>query len=144
MEGVLLSELGQISHPKGDIFHALKVTDEGYLGFGEAYFSFVKKGEVKGWKCHTEMVLNLIVPLGEIRFVIFDDRDGSLTLGKYKEVTLSPNNYKRLTVAPNLWVAFQGCRQGGNMLLNIASIPHDPEESVNREIDDLPYDWALL
>ena len=144
MEGVLLSELRQISHPKGDIFHALKATDESYQGFGEAYFSFVKKDEVKGWKCHTQMTLNLVVPQGEIRFVVFDDREGSQTQGEYKEIVLSPDNYKRLTIAPNLWVAFQGCRQGENMLLNIASIPHDPEESVNQEINDLPYDWTLL
>ena len=144
MDGVLLSELRQISHPKGDIFHALKATDESYQGFGEAYFSFVKKGEVKGWKCHTQMTLNLVVPQGEIRFVVFDHREGSKTQGEYEEIVLSPDNYKRLTIAPNLWVAFQGCGQGENMLLNIASIPHDPEESVNREINDLPYEWTLL
>ena len=144
MEGLLLSGLSQISHPKGDIFHALKATDESYQGFGEAYFSFVKKGEVKGWKCHTQMALNLVVPQGEIRFVVFDDREGSQTHGEYREIVLSPDNYKRLTIAPNLWVAFQGRGQGESMLLNIASLPHDPEESVNREINDLPYDWTLL
>lgn len=144
MEGVLLSDLRQISHPKGDIFHALKATDESYHGFGEAYFSFVNKGEVKGWKCHTHMALNLVVPQGEIRFVVFDGREGSHTQGEYKEVVLSPKYYKRLTIAPNLWVAFQGCGQGANMLLNIASIPHDPEESVNQEITVIPYNWSLL
>lgn len=38
MEGVKLYPLKQIMVPKGDIFHALKSTDEGYAGFGEAYF----------------------------------------------------------------------------------------------------------
>jgi len=144
MEGVFLSELRQISHSKGDIFHALKATDESYMGFGEAYFSFIWKGEVKGWKRHTEMTLNLVVPQGKIRFVVFDDREQSQTKGEYKEFFLSPDNYKRLTVAPDLWVAFQGCGPRENMLLNIASIPHDPKESVNREINEVPYDWSLL
>lgn len=143
MEDVSLSELQQISSFKGDIFHALKVTDESYQGFGEAYFSFVAEGSVKGWKCHTKMVLNLVVPQGKIKFVIFDDRKDSETQGEYKEVVLSPKNYKRLTIAPNLWVAFQGCGQEVNMLLNIASIPHDPNESFNRDINEIPYDWTL-
>ena len=39
MEGVTVHPLKHIVVPKGDIYHALKSTDEGYVGFGEAYFS---------------------------------------------------------------------------------------------------------
>ena len=37
IQGVELHPLKHIIVPKGDIFHALKSTDEGYTGFGEAY-----------------------------------------------------------------------------------------------------------
>ena len=36
MEGVAVHPLKHIVVPKGDIYHALKSTDEGYAGFGEA------------------------------------------------------------------------------------------------------------
>lgn len=60
IEGVKLCPLKHVIVPKGDIYHALKSTDEGYAGFGEAYFSQVKEGEVKGWKCHNRLALNII------------------------------------------------------------------------------------
>ena len=36
MDGVILTPLKQIYHPKGDIFHAMKASDIGFIGFGEA------------------------------------------------------------------------------------------------------------
>ena len=61
IEGVSLHPLKQISVPKGDLWHAFKSTDEGFVGFGEAYFTQVKPHEVKGWKRHNRMVLNIVV-----------------------------------------------------------------------------------
>jgi dTDP-4-dehydrorhamnose 3,5-epimerase len=142
IDGVQISSLKKISHPKGDIFHALKQTDDSYNGFGEAYFSFVSEGAIKGWKKHTKMVLNLIVPQGAVKFVIYDDREDSRTKGVFMDVELSPMNYQRLTVQPNLWVAFQGKGPGSNMLLNVASIAHDPSESCNAELGVFNYCWS--
>ena len=45
IEGVIVTPLKTIFHPKGDIYHGIKKDDNGYLGFGEAYFSTIKYGE---------------------------------------------------------------------------------------------------
>ena len=42
--------LKKISNPLGDVWHAIKSSDSEYAGFGEAYFSFIEKGKIKGWK----------------------------------------------------------------------------------------------
>ena len=42
--------------------------------FKESYFSTVNGDVIKPWKKHNKMTLNLVVPLGEIKFVLFDDR----------------------------------------------------------------------
>ena len=133
MDGVTLTPLKQIMHPKGDIFHAMKASDDGFSGFGEAYFSTVNQGEVKGWKKHTEMTLNLVVVIGEIEFVVYDDNS-------FYSVKLSKNNYQRLTVDPGLWLAFKGVSVE-NMLLNLASIEHNPNESESVDLYDFDYDW---
>ena len=73
MDGVIISPLKKIHHPKGDIFHAIKKSDVGFFGFGEAYFSTVNQGDIKGWKKHKEMILNLVVPVGEIEFVVYNE-----------------------------------------------------------------------
>ena len=134
MDGIILTPLKKIHHPKGDLFHAMKANDVGYEGFGEAYFSNVSQDEIKGWKQHTEMTLNLIVVIGEISFVIYDGRT-------FFSVTLSINNYQRLSVSPGLWVAFKGL-SANNMLLNLASIEHMPSESNNMALDVFDYDWS--
>ncbi len=91
MEGVSLHPLKHITVPKGDIYHAMKSTDEGYCGFGEAYFSQIEQGQTKGWKRHNRMMLNLIVPVGAVKFVVYDDREGSATKGQFAELSSHPN-----------------------------------------------------
>jgi len=135
MDGVTLTQLRQIHHPKGDIFHAMKSSDIGYSGFGEAYFSTIHKDDIKGWKKHTKMVLNLVVPVGEIEFVVYDE-----DTKEFFSVILSQENYQRLTVDAGLWMAFRGIGDT-NILLNLASIEHDPSEAVNIEIEKINYEW---
>jgi len=135
MDGVTLTPLNQIHHPKGDIYHAMKKSDDGFDGFGEAYFSTVHKNDIKGWKKHRDMTLNLLVPIGEIEFVVYSE-----DLKEFFSVKISQNNYQRLTIKPNLWVAFKGIDEN-NMLLNLTSIEHDPNESENMELTSIQYEW---
>lgn len=145
IKGVSLTPLKIIRVEEGDVMHALKSTDDSFAGFGEAYFSTIKKGSVKGWKFHTRMTLSVVVPVGGIRFVIYDDKTNSETYDVFNEFFLGPNfEYVRLTVPPNLWTAFQGVEDTLNVLLNLANIPHDPTEAKNLPInnDYLPkFDW---
>jgi len=142
MEGISLHPLKHIMVPKGDVYHALKSTDEGYAGFGEVYFSQIKGGEVKGWKRHNRMILNLVVVVGEIKFVIYDDRRNSKTYRQFSEFILSPaTNYQRLTVSPGLWMAFQGRGEGVSMLMNIIPELHDSTEVDNKELLEISYNF---
>jgi dTDP-4-dehydrorhamnose 3,5-epimerase len=135
MDGVILTPLKQIHNPKGDVFHAMKKSDVGFDGFGEAYFSTIYKDDVKGWKKHLKMTLNLIVPVGEIEFVVYNEKTE-----EFFSVKLSQHNYQRLTVKAGLWMAFQGVSEY-NMLLNLASLEHDPSESENLDICEIKYKW---
>ena len=102
IEGVSLHSLKQISVPKGDLWHAFKMNDEGFVGFGEAYLTQIEPHQIKGWKRHNRYVLNIVVIVGAVKFVIYDDRQESITRGQFEEIILSPiYNYQRLTVAPS-------------------------------------------
>jgi dTDP-4-dehydrorhamnose 3,5-epimerase len=131
IEGVQLTPLRIIENPVGNILHVLKSRDDSFQGFGEAYFSHVNGNSTKGWKKHRQMLLNIVVPVGAIKFYLFDGREESNTYKMTQEVELSVINYQRLTVPPGIWMAFKGIMDGPNMLLNIASIPHDPAEAEN-------------
>ncbi|WP_041960411.1 WxcM-like domain-containing protein [Sulfurospirillum arsenophilum] len=133
MDGVILTPLKQIHNPKGDVFHAMKKSDMGFDGFGEAYFSTIHQDDIKGWKKHTQMTLNLVVPIGEIEFIVYNGKD-------FFTVKLSSQNYQRLTIQRGLWMAFRGVGES-NMLLNLASLEHDPDEAINQPLDAIPYAW---
>jgi dTDP-4-dehydrorhamnose 3,5-epimerase len=141
IDGLMINQEKRISNPKGDILHAMKASSDGYISFGEAYFSEVHPGITKGWKRHKLATLNLIVPVGSIRFVIYDDRPDSKSKGEFVDVTLSENNNIRLTVSPGLWMAFKGVGDGLNMLLNVSNAEHDPLEADNIELGIIPFAW---
>ena len=139
IEGVIITQLDIIETPGGNVLHAMKDSSAGYSKFGEAYFSQVHCGAIKAWKRHKTMVLNLVVPVGKIRFVLFDDR--MVSSEKFQEVVLSKENYCRLTVPPMIWMGFQGSGPDVSLLLNIASIVHSPEESDHKPVDSIKYKW---
>jgi dTDP-4-dehydrorhamnose 3,5-epimerase len=144
IDGIILTPLKVIEVAGGDVLHAMKSTDQGYHSFGEAYFSTINKGAKKGWKRHTEMTLNLVVPVGAVRFVLFDDRDGSPTFGYYNQFILARDDYSRLTVPPMVWMGFQGLYDEYSLLLNIANILHEPAEVDQIDMDKIDFDWSII
>ena len=141
LTGFQLTPLKIIDVSGGDVMHALKASDHGFVDFGEAYFSMIEPKVIKAWKRHQVMTLNLIVPIGKIRFVIYDDRIGSTSSHRFQEITLSKENYLRLTVPPMVWIGFQGIASDTNMLLNIADIEHRPDEVDRVAINEINYEW---
>ena len=139
IKDVVITKLDIIDTLGGNVMHAMKKSSAGYTGFGEAYFSQVDKGAIKAWKRHKKMTLNLVVPVGEIRFVLFDDREVSNT--QFQEIIISRDNYCRITVPPMVWMGFQGLSDSSAMLLNIANIEHDPNEVDRLVLTDINYDW---
>ena len=126
-----------------DVMHAMKSSDRGYENFGEAYFSTINSGDIKAWKRHKKMTLNLIVPFGEVKFVLYDDRLKSTSYGEYTEIVLSRSNYYRLTVPPMLWMGFNGLGTDTSIILNVANIEHEPDEVDRKEEDQILYNWEF-
>jgi len=144
IDGLILTPLNIIDTLNGgSVFQAMNLNDRGYAGFGEAYFSTVEFGVIRGWKCHKEMTLNLVVPAGSVRFVVYDNRNNSPTFESFQEIVLSKENYNRLTIPPGVWVGFQGIGSDVNLLLNIANIPHDDCEVDHVSLESFPYDWNV-
>lgn len=142
IDGVILTPLQQIKTPGGDVWHGMRNTEDSFAGFGEAYLSNIDSGAIKPWKKHLSMTLNLIVVVGEIRFVLYDDRPDSMSSGSMQTAIMSPQgNYARLTVPPGIWMAFQGLFFPGSILLNIANLVHDPDEIIRLPLESFEYNW---
>ena len=141
---MIKTDLNIIEADSGSVYHGLKNTDNGFKDFGEVYFSSVKNDLIKAWKLHKEMTLNLIVPIGAVQFFFFDVREKSNTFNQTYKVILSQNPYFRLTVPPGIWFGFKGISDGLNLICNIADIPHDPDEVLRKELNEIEMDWSLV
>ena len=144
IDGIVLTPLKIIEHPMGDVLHGMKKSEVGFTGFGEAYFSMINNGEIKGWNKHKRMTLNLVVPMGEVTFVIYDDREGSKSNDRLFTVGLSPFNYQRLTIPPGLWMAFKGNGKNINLILNVANMEHNPNEIDRLDLNQIDFNWKDL
>ena len=144
IDGINIIALKQISDNRGAVLHVLKSTDPFFTKFGEAYFSKINSGVVKGWKYHKKMSQNFSVPYGKLKLVFYDARENSKTYGVSNEIFLDPKeNYKLLQIPPKIWYSFKCISENDCLLLNISDIPHDPNESHNEDInsDIIKYKW---
>ena len=139
LAGILITPLRRIETKGGDVLHAMKQSDAGYAGFGEVYFSWVSLGAVKAWKRHTRMAMNVVVPLGHVRFVFrCVSVDG---IEDFRVEEIGVDRYVRITVPPGIWFGFQGMHSPQSLVLNIASISHDPTEVDRLTLSEINYVW---
>ena len=83
------------------------------------------------------MTLNLVVPVGVVRFGIVDSDTQESRLYQ-----LGPQHYARLTVPPGLWMAFCSSSTETSIVLNLADIEHDPLEVEKLPQDAVPFNWS--
>ncbi|HWE92453.1 MAG TPA: dTDP-4-dehydrorhamnose 3,5-epimerase family protein [Tepidisphaeraceae bacterium] len=145
IDGVRITALRQIPDERGKIMHMLRSDAPHFLQFGEIYFSCVYPGAIKAWHIHKKMTLNYAVPVGNIKFVLYDEREASPTRGQVQEIYLGPESYNLVTVPPMVWNGFKGIGTQMALVANCASIPHDAEEIMRRDPFDpsVPYKWDI-
>jgi len=139
-----IEPLRQIIDQRGAVYHYLKSGDDSFKGFGEAYYSKINAGVIKGWKYHKDIFQNFCVPLGAVEIVIYDGRENSESYGCIEKILLDDNlNYARLSMPPKLWYSFKSVSEQFSLLANIIDQPHRPDEAETLPLDtkEIPYEW---
>lgn len=146
INGVVVTPLKQIFDERGKVMHMLRKDSPNFENFGEIYFSCTFPSVVKAWHLHREMTLNYAVIQGQVKLVLYDDRDDSSTSGTIQEIFLSPENYMLVTVPPKIWNGFKCIGTETAILANCASMPHDPNEIQRASPTDsrFPYNWSII
>lgn len=130
IDGVVAAPLRVIEGARGAVLHMLCADWPLFTGFGEVYFSEINPGVVKAWKRHRRMTQRLAVPVGRVKFVLYDDRSDSLTRSHVATCELGrPDAYRLLIIPPGVWYGWQGLALAPSLLANCTDLPHDPAES---------------
>ena len=137
IDRIQITKLPVISSELGNVMHILKKSDNSFFNFGEVYISEIKFNKIKAWKQHQEMVMNLVVPFGKVKFVFYD-----ILLDKFREEIIGHENYSRITVPPKIWFGFKGLSSNKNIIINVSNILHDPNEQLTTHQDKFKYDWS--
>lgn len=140
LNNIVITQLSTFDVDGGRVMHGIKKNDMGYVGLGEVYFSYIDPKAVKAWKKHNRMTLNLVVPLGKVRFVFCDP----LSDGHCRVEDIGEGNYVRLTVPPGIWFGFQGISLQPSLVTNIADLQHDPAEVERKAVSSFDYQWEKV
>lgn len=144
IDGVVITYLKEFKDERGSVLHMIRSDAETFSGFGECYFSEVLPGCVKAWKKHTRQTQNLVVPIGKIRLVLFDDRQYSTSIGKIQIIEMDrQQNYVRVTIPSGIWQGFMCISESPSLMVNCADLMHDKDESESLPFDTnkIPYNW---
>jgi len=131
---IIIKPLKKFELVEGDVLHALKASEEEFNGFKEAYFSTIKTNKIKAWKRHLNMTMNLVVPIGRIKFNFYDEKKNLL-----KNIIIGEDNYSRITVPPNIWFGFKGLSSHTSYILNISDVSHDASEVERKPLSFLNF-----
>lgn len=141
IDGVIVTPLKIIPDERGQVMHLMRADAPFFKQFGEAYISCIYAGVTKGWKIHTKSTSNMAVPIGRVKFVLHDTRDGSPTKGQFQEVYLGDNSYKLLTVPPGVAYGWKNLTGETAFVVNCATEMWAPDESKNVPIGTFAYPW---
>jgi dTDP-4-dehydrorhamnose 3,5-epimerase len=135
LKNIKIIKLKSFKNNKGDVFRAYRKNEEKIGKFGEVYFSWIKKNAIKGWKLHKKMHMNLVVPVGSVRFVFYYNK-------KFKVITIGEKKYCRIYVPNNIFFAFQNISNKKSLVVNYSNIIHqEDKETSNLSLEKLSYIW---
>ena len=143
LEGVFWEPRKTITDGNGTVLQHLRSDDPFFSGFGEVYCSVIPQGAVRAWKLHRKICQRMTVPMGKVKFVLYDPRKNSPTHGQTQEIELSREKHGLFGIPPGVWYGFEGLGPGESVIVNCANEPHDPWEVERLPLsnDVLPVKW---
>ncbi|PJA47514.1 dTDP-4-dehydrorhamnose 3,5-epimerase [Candidatus Uhrbacteria bacterium CG_4_9_14_3_um_filter_36_7] len=140
IEGVQIIPLKIIPDDRGQVMHVLRSTDVYFEQFAELYFSMIYPGIIKGWKLHTKSTSCLTAPVGRLKYVLHDLREGSVTKGNFQVVYLGENSYQLLIIPPGIAYGWKNLLPSSALVANCATELWSPQESQNIPFEQIKFD----
>lgn len=132
-----------IPDARGRIYHFMRKDMPQFENFDvqEVYFSLIYPGAVKAWHRHKRMILNYVVPVGNIKLVCVDQNND---LHKFFLGENCPHQMVR--IPPMVWNGFMAVDGKPALVANITDVIHDPNEiercdPAHFERTEFCYNW---
>ena len=125
---VIVFKTKKIANKKGNLQKFVDNKSNLFKGFGEIYFTEIKKNKIKGWKKHKKNYSLLKTILGKVKFTFFyKDNFYSLNIKQADNLLIQ--------IPPNVWFSFQGISKK-NLLCNLMNKAHSDKEVENINLNE--------
>jgi len=130
---------------RGYLVEILRRDDPHYVGFGQIYVSYLRKGVIKAWHKHQKQTDHFYVVSGTSKIGLYDDREGSPSKGVAMQVILGEAGENALLCIPQgVWHGQMSLSEV-TYLVNIPSEPYDrnhPDE-IRVGVSEFPDVWTI-
>ena len=103
----------------------------------------IRPGKIKGWVVHRKQDDRVFVSQGAVKWVLYDNRDDSLTRGRLNEIFLSEQNRALLIIPQGVFHAVQNIGTTDALFFNLPTRPYDHADPdkyrLPLENDVIPY-----
>lgn len=135
LKKIKVFKLQKFKNPKGNVLRGFRKNDKFLKNSAEIYFSWINKNAIKGWKLHKKMTMNLIVPIGKVKFVFYNGKN-------FKSIIIGEKNYNRIFVPNNIFFAFQNLYKEKSLVVNNANIIHQKKDEILKlSLNKINYLW---
>jgi len=145
IDGVRIKQLEIHADERGMVQELLRCDEEIFVGFGQAYLCTVRPGIVKAWHRHEKQHDHFCCIRGEVKLVLYDDRDDSETKGTINEFVIGERNPLMVQFPPGVVHGFACVGDVEAFVLNFPEQPYNadcPDEfRLEPWSEDVPFDW---
>ena len=145
IDGVRTKKLSVHADERGRLMEMLRLDDEIFLQFGQAYLTTAYPGVVKAWHYHRIQTDHFIVVRGMMKVVLYDSREDSPTKGMVNEFFMGDWNPMLLQIPANVYHGFKCISEHEALVVNIPTEMYnytDPDEyRLDPHTSEIPYDW---
>jgi dTDP-4-dehydrorhamnose 3,5-epimerase len=130
IDGVLTRPTVTLSDERGELAVILSEGWPELLGASipHVYLTTIQPGIVKGWVCHKNQSDRSVVLFGRLRWVLYDGRPGSRTLGVLQTLTFTERNRHLVVVPAGVWHAVENVGSGEAAFVNLPTLAYQHED----------------
>jgi dTDP-4-dehydrorhamnose 3,5-epimerase len=138
IEGVAVREVRHVRRDHGVITEIFRPEwDPTGLPVVQVYQSRLFVGALGAWSCHKRTTDRLFVNQGQVKVVLYDDRDSSKTKGQLMELLAGDARPCLVVIPPGIW---HGLQCVGNIDALVLNCPTEAYNYADPDHYRLPYD----
>jgi dTDP-4-dehydrorhamnose 3,5-epimerase len=138
IEGVAVREVRHVPRDHGVITEIFRPEwDPTGLPVVQVYQSRLFVGALGAWSCHKRTTDRLFVNQGQVKVVLYDDRDSSKTKGQLMELLAGDARPCLVVIPPGIW---HGLQCVGNIDALVLNCPTEAYNYADPDHYRLPYD----